>query len=390
MNKSKYVFALLVESLNNDKFRHIVDKYQGDRYIKSFTCWNQLLAMMFGQLCNRDGLRDLIVALEAHGGKLYHLGMGKSVTRSNLSKANENRDYRIFEEFAKFMIDLARQKRATSIFDLEGHVYAFDSTTIDLCLEVFWWAKFRKHKGGVKLHALYDIETQIPAYVHITTASVHDSKVMPEIPYEKDAHYIFDRGYNDFGNLYKINLIEAFFVVRAKRNVKFKAKKWKRRLPANVLSDSLGHFVVYKSVKAYPDEIRKVVYRDPETGKDYIFLTNDLDSDALTIALLYKYRWSIELFFKWLKQHLKIKRFWGTSPNAVRIQIYCAIITYCLVAIVQHDMKLERSVYEILQILSVSLTDKTPLKVLFDKPNFNNVNELYGSSEPGLFDNLIF
>ena len=293
MNKSKYVFAQLAEFLNNNKFRHLVDKYHGDRYIKSFTCWNQMLTMMFGQLCNRDGLRDLVVALEAHHGKLYHLGMGKSVTRSNLSKANENRDYRIFEDFAFYMIKLAREKRATKIFDLNGNVYAFDSTTIDLCLDVFWWAKFRKHKGGIKMHTLYDIETQIPAYVHITPASVHDSKVMPEIPYEKDAHYIFDRGYNDFGNLYKINLIEAFFVVRAKRNVKFKAKKWKRRLPENVLSDSVGHFTVYKSAKVYPEQLRKVVYLDPETGKVYIFLTNDLESDALTIALLYKYRWSI-------------------------------------------------------------------------------------------------
>ena len=390
MNKDKYVFSSLSGFLDRSKFNRIVSKYQGDKYIKSFSCWNQLLAMMFGQLCNRDGLRDLIVALEAHSNKLYHLGMGKSVTRSNLSKANEKRDYRIFEEFAKFMIDLARQKRATSIFDLEGNVYAFDSTTIDLCLEVFWWARFRRHKAGIKVHTLYDVETQIPAYVHITPAAVYDSKVMPEIPYEKDAHYIFDRGYNDFANLYKINLINAFFVVRAKRNVKFKAKKWKRRLPGNVVSDAVGNFTVYKSSKVYPDEIRKVVYIDPETGKEYIFLTNDFDSDALTIALLYKNRWSIELFFKWIKQHLKIKRFWGRTENAVRIQIYCALITYCLVAIVQHDMKLERSIYEVLQILSISLTDKTSLRELFDKPNNKNVNERYGSSEPSLFDNFIF
>lgn len=390
MNKDKYVFASLVGFLDNNKFRHLVDKYQGDRYIKSFSCWNQLLSMMFGQLCNREDLRDLVVALGAHQGKLYHLGMGKSVTRSNLSKANENRDYRIFEEFAFYMINEARKKRATKIFDLDGNVYAFDSTTIDLCLEVFWWAKFRKHKGGIKMHTLYDIETQIPAYVHITPASVHDSKAMPEIPYEKDAHYIFDRGYNDFGNLYKIHLIEAFFVVRAKRNVQFKAERWKRRLPENVLSDAIGHFTVYKSAKVYPDEIRKVVYVDPETDKVYIFLTNDFESDALTIALLYKYRWSIELFFKWLKQQLKIKRFWETRENAVRIQIYCTIITYCLVAIVQHDMKLERSIYETLQILSISLTDKTSLRDLFDKQNFNNVKELNGSSEPSLFENFIY
>ena len=272
MNNDKYVFSVLASFLDRNHFNYLVRKYQGDRYIKSFSCWNQLLSMMFGQLCNRDGLRDLIVALEAHHGKLYHLGMGK----------------------AFHMIDVARKKRATKIFDLDGHVYAFDSTTIDLCLEVFWWAKFRKHKGGIKIHTLYDVETQIPAYVHFTPASVFDSKVMPEIPYEKDAHYIFDRGYNDFGNLYKIHLIEAFFVVRAKRNVKFKAETWKRRLPENVLSDAVGRFTVYKSAKVYPEEIRKVVYADPETDKVYIFLTNDFESDALTIALLYKYRWSIE------------------------------------------------------------------------------------------------
>ena len=225
---------------------------------------------------------------------------------------------------------------------------------------------------------------------HITEAAVNDVRAMDELAYEPGAYYIFDRGYNDFGNLYKIHQIEAFFVVRAKRNVKFKAETWKRRLPENVLSDAIGHFTVYKSAKVYPDEIRKVVYVDPETDKVYIFLTNDFESDALTIALLYKYRWSIELFFKWLKQHLKIKRFWGTSENAVRIQIYCAIITYCLVAIVQHDMKLERSIYETLQILSISLTDKTPLRDLFDKQNFNNVKELNGSSEPSLFEYYIY
>ena len=358
MYNPKFVFSQLVDFLNRSKFNRIVKKYGGDRYVKHFTCWNQLLVMMFGQLCNRESLRDLIVIIEAHRSKCYHLGFGKNVSKTNLAYANMNRDYRIFEEFAFHMIETARKKRATKIFDLDGHVYAFDSTTIDLCLDVFWWASFRKHKGGIKMHTLYDIETQIPAYVHITTASVHDSKVMPEIPYEKDAHYIFDRGYNDFGNLYKIHLIEAFFVVRAKRNVKIKAEKWKRRLPENVLSDAIGVFTVYKSSKAYPEEIRKIVYQDPETGKIYIFLTNDFDTDALTIALLYKYRWSIELFFKWLKSHLKIKRFWGTSENAVRIQIYCAIITYCLVAIVQHDRKIERSIYEVLQILSISLTDK--------------------------------
>ena len=306
MNKDKYVFAQLVQFMDQFKFIRIVKKYEGDKYVKSFSCWNQLLTMMFGQLTNRESLRDLIVATEAHSGKLYHLGMGKSVTRSNLSKANEQRNYRIFEDYAKFMIEQARKRRLDKIFELEGHVYAFDSTTIDLCLSVFEWAKFRKHKGGIKMHTLYDVEAQVPAFVHITPANVHDTKAMPEISYEEGAHYIFDRGYNDYGNLFKINIVGGFFVLRAKTNV--------------------------------------------------------------------------------IKQHLRIKRFWGISENAVRIQIYCAIITYCLVAIVKHDMKLERSIYEILQILGISLTDKTHIRDLFNKKNINDVKDLYGSSEQNLFN----
>ena len=277
MLKDKYVFAQLVKFLDNDKFRHIVDKYDGDKYVKSYTCWNQLLTMMFGQLSNRESLRDLIVAMEAHAGKVYHLGIGKSVTRSNLSKANEQRDYRIFEEFAFFMIAEARRRRIQKIFELDGHVYAFDSTTIDLCLSVFEWARFRKHKGGIKMHTLFDVEAQVPAFVHITEAKVHGSKAMPEIPYENGAHYIFDRGYNDFGNLYTINRIGVFFVVMAKTNVRFNPETWKRRLPANVISDSVGYFTVYKSAKDYPKKLRKVVCIDPEDGTRYIFLTNKSD-----------------------------------------------------------------------------------------------------------------
>lgn len=358
----------------------------GDKYIKFFTCWNQLLVMMFGQLAKCESLRDLIVALEAPWRKLYHLGMGKSVTRSNLAKANEQRDYRIFEDFAYHLVAEARSKSTEKIFGFDGHVYAFDSTTIDLCLEVFEWAKFRKHKGGIKVHTLYDIEAQVPAFFHITTASMHDIMAMPEIPYEKGAYYIFDRGYNDFANLFNIEQIEATFVVRAKKNLKCKQISWKRRLPKNVLSDSIIEFTVYKSSKDYPIPLRRVVYHDEEQDREFVFLTNDFELPALVVAELYRNRWSVELFFKWLKQHLKIKRFWGTSENAVRIQIYCAIITYCLVVIIKHDMKLERSVYEILQIIGISLTDKTHLRDLFDKSNINNVNERFGSSEPSLFN----
>ena len=387
MNQDKYVFAQLVEFLNNDKFRRLVDKYDGNRYVKHFTCWSQLLAMMFGQLSNRESLRDLIVALEAHQGKRYHLGLGREpIAKTTLASANQNRDYRIFEDFAFYMMKEACEKRATNILDIPGRKYAFDSTTIDLCLSVFEWAKFRKHKGGIKMHTLYDVEAEVPAFVHITPANIHDTKAMSVIPYERGAHYIFDRGYNDFGNLYTIDRIGAFFVVRAKTNVRIKPKTWKRRLPEGVISDVIGCFTVYKSSKDYPDELRKLIVEDPESGTRYIFLTNNLDASAELISRLYRNRWSVELFFKWIKQHLKIKRFWGTSENAVRIQIYCAIITYCLVAIVQHDMKLERSIYETLQILGISLTDKTHLRDLFDKSNFKNIKELNDSSESNLFN----
>ena len=387
MNKDKYVFAQLLEYLDYDKFRHLVDKYDGNRYVKHLTCWNQLLALMFGQLCNRESLRDVIVALEAHRSKCFHLGLGrKPIAKTTLATANQNRDFRIFEEFAFYMMTQAREKRATDIFKLGGKVYAFDSTTIPLCLSVFWWAKFRKKKGGVKAHVLYDLEAQVPAFYHITTASVYDSKAMPEIPYETGAYYVFDRGYNNFLELYRIQRMESFFVVRAKSNLQYRCVRWKRRMPKNILTDAEIELTVYKSRKDYPENLRLVRYYDEEQDREFMFLTNAMDLTAQQIADLYKNRWQIELFFKWLKQHLKIKKFWGTTENAVRIQISAAITTYCLVAVVQHDMQLKRSTYEVLQILSMSLTDKTPLRELFDKTYSNDVKEQLGPLIPGLFD----
>ena len=387
MNKSKYVFAQLIEFLDSDKFRHLVDKYDGNRYVKHFTCWNQLLALMFGQLSNRESLRDLIVALEAHQSKRYHLGLGREpIAKTTFATANQTRDYRIFEEFAFYMMDQARSKRVVDIFKLKGKVYAFDSTTIPLCLSVFWWAKFRKKKGGVKAHILYDLESQVPAYFHITTASIHDSKVMKEIPYESGSYYVFDRGYNAFKELYRIHQHESFFIVRAKKNLQYKCIKWRRRMPRNVLTDSEIILTDYITSKKYKEKLRLVKFYDEEQGRELSFLTNAFHLSSLEVANLYKNRWQIELFFKWLKQHLKIKKFWGRTENAVRIQISAAIIAYCLVAIVQHDMRLERSTYEVLQILSISLTDKTPLKELFEKTKFNDVKEQFGPLIPGLFD----
>ena len=350
MHKDKYVFDLLVSFLDRNHFNYLVRKYGGDKYVKFFSCWNQLLTLIFGQLGNRESLRDLIVAVNAHQKQSYHLGFGKHVTKSNLAKANQNRDYHIFEDFAYFLVEEARRKRAVDIFKLDGNVYAFDSTTIDLCLDVFWWARFRKHKGGIKIHTLYDIETQIPTFFHITSAKVNDVNEMDVIPYETGSYYVFDRGYNDFKRLYRIKTLDSFFVVRSKKNLQYKCVKWKHRLPPNILSDAEIELTGYYPHQYYPESIRLVRYWDEELNREFTYLTNAKHLSALQIANLYKNRWQVELFFKWLKQHLKIKNFWGTTENAVRIQIYSAISAYCLVAIIQHDMRLERSTYEVLQI----------------------------------------
>ena len=385
MNKGKYVFSQLLSFLDPFVFLRISKKYCGDKYVKTFSCWNQLAVMMFGQLSNRESLRDLVLATQAHANKAFRLGFGKAVTKSNLSKANNNRDYRIFAEFAYRVMSEARQCRATEIFKLSGKVYAFDSSTIDLCLSVFGWALFRKRKGGIKLHTLYDIETQIPTFFHITPARIHDTRAMDAIPYEENSFYIFDRAYNDFGRLFTINGVGAYFVVRGKKNNDFKPMRWKRRLPAGVLSDAIGYMAGQLTMSKYPEKIRWILYLDPESDRTFIFFTNALDISPLKIAELYHNRWQIELFFKWLKQHLKVKKFWGVSENAVRIQIYTAVTAYCMMAIVQKKMDVQRSIYEMLQLVSVSLTDTVELKALFCKPNCNIVNELNDSSEPTLF-----
>jgi len=376
MNDGKYIFSQLTSFLPQRVFDKFVSKYSGNRYVKHFTCWNQLLCMIFGQLTNRNSLRDLIVILDAHNNKIYHLGFGKSVTKSNLAKANEKRNSKIFEEFAYFLIDIAQKKLKNDDFEIKGKVYAFDSSTIDLCLSVFWWAKFRKAKGGIKLHTLYDVTTKIPVFVHITRATVHDVNAMDVIPYEVGAYYIFDRGYIDFKRLFKISKLSSFFVIRAKSNLKF-TRMYSRKVnkEIGVKVDQIGKLTGFYVSKDYPDKIRRIKFYDSESKRNFIFLTNNFDLTAKQIALLYKNRWQVELFFKWIKQHLKVKSFWGTSENAVRIQIYSAIITYCLVAIVGHDLKLERSTYEILQILGISLLDKTPVNELFANVDYNNSKE---------------
>lgn len=377
MNQGKYVFAQIVEFLPQRIFDRIVEKYEGNKYVKHFTCWNQLLCMLFGQLTNRDSLRDLMVALDAHSKKSYHLGFGKNVTRSNLAKANESRNSKIFEEFAYYLIDVARRNRANDDFEIKGTVYAFDSSTIDLCLSVFWWAKFRKAKGGIKLHTLFDITTQIPAFVHITPAKVNDVNAMDYLNYEQNAYYIFDRGYVDYTRLFKITQHSAFFVIRAKSNLQFN-RMYSQKIDksSGVLCDQIGKLKGFYISKRYPDKLRRVKFHDEQTNRTFIYLTNNFDITSVQVALLYKNRWQIELFFKWIKQHLKIKSFWGTSQNAVLIQIYCALITYCLVSIIGNELKISRSTYEILQVVGISLLDKTPVNELLANVDYKDVKEL--------------
>lgn len=372
MSQGQYVFTQLCSFLPKRIFDCLVDKYEGNKWVKSFTCWHHLLIMVFGQLSNRKSMRDLIVTLNAHRSKFYRLGLGKSVTRSNLSKANEMREARIFKEYADRLIDIARRKRdGLKEFFVKNKVFAFDSSTISLCLSVYWWTKLHHGKGGVKAHTLYDVKTDVPAFVIVTDASVHDSQVMGDIPYEADAIYIFDRAYMDTGQLYAIALLKAFFVVREKHKMKFDVigDKHYNNPATGIMADQIVRLSGAKTKNKYPEAIRRIIYYDSIGNRTFIFYTNNTDLSAEDIAELYKNRWSVELFFKWLKQHLHVKEFYGTSENAVNIQIYSAIITYCLVAIVGCELHLKMSTYELLRIVGVSLFDKTPLRELLkDEP----------------------
>jgi len=381
MNQGKYIFAQLTDFLPQRVFDRLVSKYDGNKHVRRFTCWNQLLSMVFGQLTGRDSLRDLMVSIEPHKPKYYHLGFGKGTSRSNFANANEKRDCRIFEEYAFYLIDQARK---SSIVDqdfqlnIDGNIYAFDSTTIDLCLSVFWWAKFRSTKGGIKLHTLYDVKTSIPTFIHVSTASVHDVNALDILHYEPSSYYILDRGYVDYERLFRIQQSSAFFVVRAKDNLQFRRMYSNKVNKENgVLLDQIGKLTGFYVSKDYPKKLRRIKFYDEETDNVLEFLSNSFDITAEEIAQLYKYRWKVELFFKWIKQHLKVKSFWGTTLNAVKIQVYSAIVAYCLVAMVRNKLKVDRSTYEILQILSISLLDKEPLIELLTNQHYQDVKELY-------------
>jgi len=367
MNQGRYVFTQLVDFLPRKNFEWLVKKYDGNKYVKSFTCWNHLLVLLYGQLSNREGLRDLIVSITPSKSAFHHLGFGKNVSRSNLGKANEIREVKIFQEFADKMVSIAREKRgAVKDFFISNNVYAFDSSTISLCLSVYWWTKLHHGKGGVKLHELYDVKTDIPSFSVITDASVHDSQVMELIPYEKGSFYIFDRAYMATKKLYIIEGVGAYFVVREKHKMSYEVvgDKGYNNPSSGIMADQTIRFKGHKTKKQYPVELRRVVFYDHDGNRTFVFYTNNFEVTAEQVALLYKYRWRVELFFKWLKQHLRIKEFYGTSENAVKIQIYAAIIAYCLVVIVQETLGIKLQTYDVLRILSTALLTKMPLRDL--------------------------
>ncbi len=384
MNSGRTVFAQLIEHLPHKEFHKCVARYRGDHYAKNFSCWDQYLAMAFAQLTYRESLRDIETCLGAVGGKLYHMGFRSSVARSTLADANESRDWRIYADFAQTLIATARRLYARDPMgvDLDQSLYALDSTTIDLCLALFPWARFRRRKAAVKMHTLLDLRGNIPAFVHVTDGKVHDVNVLDQIVPDPGAFYVMDRGYIDFGRLFVLTLSAAFFVVRTKSNVLLQ-RRYSHPVDKStgVRSDQTVVLSSFESASVYPDPLRKVSYYDAESDKRLKFLTNNFTLPALTIAQIYKQRWEVELFFKWIKQHLRIKAFYGVSENAVKTQIWIAVSVYVLVAIVRKRLGLKASLYQILQILSLTLFEKTPilcaLQAINADANFTeNVNQL--------------
>ena len=369
MNQGRTIFSQLFSFLPDREFRRCVERYQGDIRLRGFSCWDQYLAMAFAQLTYRESLRDIEACLRSMQGKLYHLGFRGKVARSTLADANESHDWRIFANFAQVLIGIARPLHARDPIgvDLEQSLYALDSTTIDLCLSLFPWAKFRRRKAAVKMHTLLDLHGNIPTFIRVTSGDVHDVNILGEIMPEAGAFYVMDRGYIDFQRLFVFTLSSAFFVVRTKSNVLLQ-RRYSHQVDKStgVRSDQTVILTSFKSASAYPDALRRVSYFDAETNKRLKFLTNNFALPALTIAQIYKCRWQVELFFKWIKQHLRIKAFYGTSENAVKTQIWIAVSVYVLVAIIRKRLGLEASLYQTLQILSVTLFEKTPILRAFD------------------------
>jgi hypothetical protein len=372
VNSGRTVFSQLIQHLPEKEFQKCVARHHGDSNFRGFSCWDQLLAMAFAQLTYRESLRDIESCLRALQSKLYHMGFRGKVSRSTLADANESHDWHIFADFAQGLIATARPLHACDLMgvDLHQSLYALDSTTIDLCLSLFPWAKFRQRKAAVKMHTLLDLHGNIPTFIRVTSGAVHDVNILDEIMPEAGAFYVMDRAYIDFQRLYVFTLSSAFFVVRTKSNVLLE-RRYSHPVDKStgVLSDQTVILSSLESATAYPDPLRKVSYFDAERSKRLKFLTNNFTLPARTIADIYKQRWQVELFFKWIKQHLRIKAFYGTSENAVKTQIWIAVSIYVLVAIVRKRLGLESSLYQILQILSVTLFEKTPILQALQAPN---------------------
>src|SRR5450830_1371113 len=364
MNAGQTVFAQLMDHLPSYEFQKCVERYRGDSHHRDFSCRDQFLAMAFAQLTYRESLRDIEACLGSMRGKLYHMGFRGRVARSTLADANESHDWRTFADFAQVLIAIARPLHACDLMGVDPHqsLYALDSTTIDLCLSLFPWAKFRRRKAAVKMHTLLDLHGNIPTFIRVISGDVHDVNLLDEILPEAASFYVMDRGYIDFQRLFVFTLSSAFFVVRTKSNVLLQ-RRYSHPVDKStgVRSDQTVILTSFESASAYPDALRRVSYFDAETNKRLRFLTNNFTLPALTIAPIYKQRWQVELFFKWIKQHLRIKAFYGTSENAVKTQIWIAVSVYVLVAIVRKRLGLEASLYQILQILSVTLFEKTPI-----------------------------
>lgn len=364
MYVGKLVFAQVMEFVPLSVFRRCVAKYQGNKKVRTFTCLDQFLCMAFAQITYRESLRDIEACLRSQSNKLYHMGIRGTVSRSTLADANEQRDWRIYAELAHTLIATARSLYSTEPFieELDETVYALDSTTIDLCLSLFPWATFRKRKGAVKLHTLLDLRGNIPTFIYISDGKLHDVNVLDILPLEPGAFYVMDRGYVDFERLYAITQAAAFFVTRAKSNLKFR-RLYSRQVDraTGMICDQTIVLTGPISKKDYPEKLRRIKYNDPQSGKTLVFLTNNFTLPTLTIAQLYRSRWQVELFFKWIKQNLRIKTFYGTSENAVKTQVWIAISVYVLVAIMKKQLRLQESLYTILQILSVTSFERTSL-----------------------------
>jgi hypothetical protein len=369
MNKGTYVFSQIMGLISHKRFQLIVNQYFGDYKVRDFTCWKQFLCMAFGQITHRESLSDTMLCLKANAGKLYHLGIGSPVAISTIARANETRSYKIYETLARQLIseakDLYLNDEQTDVW-LHGSVFAIDATTIDLSLSTFWWATFRTTKGGIKLHTQLDLSTAIPEFILVTPASVHDVMILDLLRFESNNFYIMDRGYVDYKRLFKIHECGAYFVTRAKDNMSYRRLySHEKDVDSGVIYDQSVKLSNYYASIDYPQKIRRIKYKDMESGKTLIFLTNNFQLKATEVAQLHKNRWKIELFFKWIKQHLKIKSFWGQSENAVKSQVWIAISVYVLVAIAKKKFMLKQSLYEILQVLSISIFEKTPVNQLF-------------------------